>query len=151
MEINTPELDADQGLVELPSTPTDPSTQIATGCATAADNFFVVTGRGNLPESPRTLGGHPMWDDLRSLEVDSGLQSSEQASVLLSSSDVSNTSLTSSEHFLTELDLVSKPLIEATGLLLHEHGEVELVVATTAPTINQMTFYGGTCMKRANL
>ena len=144
VQINEPEVDPSQGIVELPSTPTDPSTQIATGCATVADNSLVITGRGNLPEAPNTLKGRPVWDDLRSLEVDDSL-SSRQVDLL------PEASLASSEHFLTALDLSSTPLIEATGVLVHKNGRVELTVATTAPTINRMTFYGSTCMESSNL
>ncbi|URD47997.1 filamentous hemagglutinin N-terminal domain-containing protein [Chroococcidiopsis sp. CCNUC1] len=39
-------------LVELPTTPVDASTLVATGCPSGAENRFVVAGRGGLPPAP---------------------------------------------------------------------------------------------------
>jgi filamentous hemagglutinin family protein len=53
VNINTPEIDPSQGLVELPETVIDPSQQIAQNpCQRGAGSTFVVTGRGGIPSTP---------------------------------------------------------------------------------------------------
>ncbi|MFB2937867.1 filamentous hemagglutinin N-terminal domain-containing protein [Aerosakkonemataceae cyanobacterium BLCC-F154] len=68
VEINTPEVDTNAGLVELPENFTDISNQIVSGCSAAEGNTFVVTGRGGLPENPhQTLRSQTVWRDVRAL------------------------------------------------------------------------------------
>ncbi len=55
VEINNPDVDPTQGLVELPAELVDASNQIATGCPDAVwrgESKFIITGRGGLPPSP---------------------------------------------------------------------------------------------------
>ncbi len=54
VEINNPDVDQSLGLVELPAELVD-SNQIATGCAAAGENEFIITGRGGLPPNPRQV------------------------------------------------------------------------------------------------
>jgi len=66
VEINTPELDTNAGLVELPQNFTDISDRIVSGCSASPNNSFVITGRGGLPENPnQTLRSQTVWRDLR--------------------------------------------------------------------------------------
>jgi large exoprotein involved in heme utilization and adhesion len=53
VELNTPDVDPNSGLVELPTVAVD--TQIAQGCYSPgyAQNSFIITGRGGLPPNPR--------------------------------------------------------------------------------------------------
>jgi filamentous hemagglutinin family protein len=51
VRINTPDIDRNQGLSNLPDTTVPPSL-VAQGCPTDRDNTFVVTGRGGLPPQP---------------------------------------------------------------------------------------------------
>ncbi|MDZ8237558.1 MAG: filamentous hemagglutinin N-terminal domain-containing protein [Nostoc sp. ChiQUE01a] len=53
IELNTPDIDPNSGLVELPIVAVD--TQIAQGCYSPsyAQNSFIITGRGGLPPNPR--------------------------------------------------------------------------------------------------
>jgi filamentous hemagglutinin family protein len=56
VDINTPETDPTQGLVELPETVQDPTQQIAQNpCQQGVGKEFVVTGRGGLPPSPNDV------------------------------------------------------------------------------------------------
>jgi filamentous hemagglutinin family protein len=66
--ISTPSIDANSGLIVLPSEVVDASQQIANRCA-AADNRFVITGRGGLPANPAMLRGDRPWSDLRDLSA----------------------------------------------------------------------------------
>ncbi|MBD2497915.1 S-layer family protein [Nostoc sp. FACHB-280] len=54
IELNTPNVDPNQGLVELPANLVDASEQITQGCTPrrGRSNSFVVTGRGGVPLSP---------------------------------------------------------------------------------------------------
>jgi filamentous hemagglutinin family protein len=53
VELNTPGIDPNSGLVALPTVAVD--TQIAQGCYSPgyAQNSFIITGRGGLPPNPR--------------------------------------------------------------------------------------------------
>ncbi|MEA5604859.1 filamentous hemagglutinin N-terminal domain-containing protein [Nostoc sp. UHCC 0252] len=55
VELNTPEIDPNSGLVELPTIPVD--TEVAQGCYTPgyAQSRFVNVGRGGLPPNPKDI------------------------------------------------------------------------------------------------
>ncbi len=58
IQVNPPELDPNNGLVELPVNLVDASNQINTACTPGGSQFdheFVVTGRGGLPMSPTEI------------------------------------------------------------------------------------------------
>ncbi len=53
IQLNTLEIDPDQGLVQLPAELVDASGLIAQGCpAIGSENKFTITGRGGLPPNP---------------------------------------------------------------------------------------------------
>ena len=52
VQLNSPEIDPSRDLVELPTTPVDASTLVASGCPSGAENRFTVAGRGGLPPAP---------------------------------------------------------------------------------------------------
>nr|WP_317265247.1 S-layer family protein [Arthrospira sp. SH-MAG29] len=52
VEITSPEIDPNSGLVTLPTDVIDPSRLVVVGCSTYAGSEFVVTGRGGLPPTP---------------------------------------------------------------------------------------------------
>lgn len=68
VEINSPEVDPSQSLVELPAVVHSP-TDIAQGCRpgqTIGGSSFTHIGRGGLPSGPsRYLTPHTVWQDLR--------------------------------------------------------------------------------------
>ncbi|MFN6453058.1 MAG: S-layer family protein [Nostoc sp. EfeVER01] len=55
VELNTPEIDPNSGLVELPTIPVD--TEIAQGCYSPsyAQSKFAIAGRGGLPTNPKDI------------------------------------------------------------------------------------------------
>lgn len=66
VEVQTPDADAGTGLVELPEDPSDPASQIVSGCAATQGNTFAVTGRGGVPDNPLDgLRGSTSWADAR--------------------------------------------------------------------------------------
>jgi filamentous hemagglutinin family protein len=60
------DLDLNAGLVQLPDNPTNPSQQVAQGCATVQDSKFIATGRSGLPLNPRDrVQSSQLWTDIR--------------------------------------------------------------------------------------
>jgi large exoprotein involved in heme utilization and adhesion len=115
VEINTPDIDPTQGLVELPVELIEASGLIAQGCAAGGENEFIITGRGGLPPNPSDpLSSDTVWSDLRT--------STQQAEAQPSSEEA--TEPTSSEP---------APIVEATGWVTNNKGEV--VLTATAPTV----------------
>ena len=120
--INNPEADENAALLELPEDTTDPSQQIAEGCAWVKTNSFIVTGRGGTAENPtNNLDNDQMWSDVRDL-------SDNQSSVT------------------NQQSLVSQPVvIEANAWIVNEQGKVELV-AVVNPQNTQNYFLSGNCV-----
>jgi large exoprotein involved in heme utilization and adhesion len=70
VQINNIGVDPSSGLVELPVEFTDPSQQIATGCADTQGSSFVATGRGGIPENPtQELRSYRTWSDTRDISA----------------------------------------------------------------------------------
>ena len=66
VQVSTIGVDPNSGLIELPVNLTDPSQQIAAGCAGVQGNQFVITGRGGIPENPsQQVRRDRPWADLR--------------------------------------------------------------------------------------
>jgi filamentous hemagglutinin family protein len=103
--ITQPDVRPEQGLIELPINPTDPSKKIAQECRQAQGvGNFVVTGRGSLPPNPiDDFGGTPVIAPLASIETNS------QTAILAPP---------------------ALPIAEAQSWLRNEDGQVRLVVLT---------------------
>lgn len=69
VEITTPGVDPNSGLVELAEDLVDSGQQVAQGCASTQGSSFVVTGRGGVPTNPLLESSQaPMlWSDLRAI------------------------------------------------------------------------------------
>ncbi|BAZ23838.1 filamentous hemagglutinin family outer membrane protein [Kalymmatonema gypsitolerans NIES-4073] len=124
VELDTGEINPAQGLVQLPENFTQASDgrssagygdRIATGCPADQGNYFIITGRGGLPEDPRqTLRGQIILQDLRL---------------------TSGSKLIEEQGRISQSQLIAKnqqpaSLVEATGWLINAQGEVELVANT---------------------
>lgn len=65
VELTSPEIDPAQGIATL-SEAVAASDQVAAACSIGADNDFVATGRGGVPEdASQALRGSSLWQDLR--------------------------------------------------------------------------------------
>jgi large exoprotein involved in heme utilization and adhesion len=119
--INILNVDPSRGLVQLPENLSDPSQQIATGCAVAKGNSFAVTGRGGLSEDPtQTLNGRTVWQDLR-----------------VTSSRPGTLAQTPIPQFQPSAkNQQPTPLVEATGWVMNAKGQVELVARAPQVTPN---------------
>lgn len=106
VQIESPNVDTDDGLVALPESLEDTNNQIAAGCI-AQSNQFASTGRGGLPGNPMgQFSGNRLWQDTRS-------HLSEGAVIL---SNISNDD--------------ENELVEAQSWQMNAMGEVELMTAS---------------------
>ncbi|WP_335122252.1 S-layer family protein [Nostoc sp.] len=74
VQVNTIGVDPNSGLVELPENITDPSQQIATGCAGSEGSRFIATGRGGVPQNPLPSDVYDglrlrTWSDIRDISA----------------------------------------------------------------------------------
>lgn len=109
--INIPDVDPSSGLVELPDNVVDVTRLIADRCLPARKgSSFIITGRGGIPASPNeSMGGETLLVDLVTLDGETQGRSEP------------------------ELDNNTETkIVEATGWVINEKGEVVLVA--TAPT-----------------
>jgi filamentous hemagglutinin family protein len=121
VELNTPDIDPNSGLVELPTVAVD--TQIAQGCYSPgyAQNSFIITGRGGLPPNPREAFSsnivRPEWATLEP------------------SNDI-NSQQTIKEN--PPIPTPPAPIVEATGWGTNSKGEIVLTAnaSTGAPHKN---------------
>ncbi|MCC5660818.1 S-layer family protein [Nostoc sp. XA010] len=113
VEINTPDIDPNTGLVNLPTVPVD--TQVAqtcTGGSAVAKSSFTITGRGGLPPNPgEALSADAVQVDLVTLNP-----------------EVGNTPAVSTNPMNSTPDRI----VEATGWVIAANGDV---ILTSAPTL----------------
>jgi filamentous hemagglutinin family protein len=125
--INTPDVDPNRGLVQLPTDITDASRLIAQTCPTGnttakQPNEFIVTGRGGLPPTPsEAVNRDAIQVDLVTANAE------EQQSISPNQPDQ-----TSSPRTTPPTRLTHAPLVEAQSWQLGTDGRVVLVAA--APT-----------------
>jgi large exoprotein involved in heme utilization and adhesion len=105
VSINTPGIEPDRGLANLPGEPRNP--QPLEGCQAGAGESgsrFISTGRGGLPSSPtEPLGSSEIWEDVQ--------PPSQQAR-----------------------DASPERIVEAEGWMVNDRGEVVLVAQSSAPS-----------------
>ncbi len=127
VEINTPDVDPAQGLVELPEELADASNQIATGCSAGGENKFIITGRGGLPPNPRqVLRSNAVqvdWVELEAAEnrargVDRGAQRRGSSPTAV--------------HNTVDVHHPPDEIVEAQGWIVDANSNVTLIA--TAPT-----------------
>jgi len=109
VELNTPDIDPTQGLINLPTVPVD--TKVASGCTAGASqnqSRFVVTGRGGLPLNPREA-----FNNNDTVRVDW---------VTLNPSSDNRRSQTVTKPTIP----TPAPIVEATGWMTNAKGEIIL-------------------------
>jgi large exoprotein involved in heme utilization and adhesion len=122
VQINTIGVDPNSGLVQLPANVTDPSQQIATGCAGSEGSRFVATGRGGIPQNPTQQIGSDVYDGLR-LRTWSDIR---DISAYRKTGEVTAQIPTSPETF-----------IQATSWHRNAQGKVELVADKSSTQVQQ--------------
>ncbi|MCC5603859.1 S-layer family protein, partial [Nostoc sp. CHAB 5714] len=115
VELNTPDIDPNSGLVNLPTVPVD--TQVAQTCQAGgnlAKSSFTITGRGGLPPNPgEALNADAVQVDLVALNPNADNRDRPFVPSKITTPP-------------------PEPIIEATGLALNEKGEV--VLTANLPT-----------------
>ncbi len=113
VEINQPDVDPSQGLVELPETVVDPKALVAQNpCKLGSESEFVITGRGGLPPS--------LNEDLSSEATQVGLV--EPAPM-----EVEEQESRGAEDKTSSSPSVPTTIIPAQGWVFNERGEIILV------------------------
>jgi filamentous hemagglutinin family protein len=85
VQINNIGVDPNSELIQLATTPIDPSRLIADACAPEQESSFVISGRGGLPINPEreTRHGRRTWQDLRPIADSRQARVVESAPVLV--------------------------------------------------------------------
>ncbi|MDZ7956455.1 MAG: filamentous hemagglutinin N-terminal domain-containing protein [Aulosira sp. DedQUE10] len=127
ININQPELQRTQGMIELPSTVIDASTKFAQVCPKGPNakplGKFIITGRGSLP--PSTF--EPMTGTLNLVELATlDVESSTNVGV-------------EGESKSLDIDSSSKTIIEAQGWVRTADGQIALVAGVSGSLPNSMT------------
>lgn len=113
VQITTPNIEPNAGLIELPTDLIDQTQQISHECSPAQGSSFVITGRGGLPQNPlEQMRGDQTWADLRDLST-----FKNQGSV--------RATTPSSEA----------PIVEATTWYRTSEGQIKLIASPSMPTI----------------
>ncbi|MDZ8260528.1 S-layer family protein [Nostoc sp. ChiQUE01b] len=122
VQINNIGLDPTSGLVELPENITDPSQQIATGCAGNQGSSFVATGRGGVPQNPMQEVRSDVYDGLR----------------LRTWSDIRDLSAFEKTGTITaQIPQSPKAIIQATSWHRNPQGKIELVADKSPAQVQQ--------------
>ena len=132
VEINTPDVDPNRGLIQLPTQPLE--TEVAQACtpgSSQGQSEFFMTGRGGLPPTPfETLSSDAIGVDLVTLNSDAAEgQGSRGAEV--QGSGGARLKEDSSQFS------VPHQIIEAQGMIVDKNGDVVLVASvpnTTSPS-----------------
>jgi large exoprotein involved in heme utilization and adhesion len=126
VDISTLEINPSYGLVELPTTLVDQTSQIAQVClASNRESRFTVIGRGGLPQSPTEVISPDMVQDDLGTSVVSNPPTHESV----------NPSLTSPR----------KQLVEAQGWVVDDNGVVTLIAAAPTVTPHSPTLVPASC------
>ncbi|MUG95316.1 filamentous hemagglutinin N-terminal domain-containing protein [Scytonema sp. UIC 10036] len=128
--INRPEVEPNEGLLELPTTVVDASGLVDTGCAALAGaegSTFFVTGRGGLPPSPdEPLSTDVLWSDTR---MD---KTTAQRSQTVTTAPAAKTN--------------TRAIVPATGWVFNGKGEVTLISHASGTTSSAST--SATCYQQ---
>lgn len=112
VQINNLAIDPGSVVDKLPENVTDPSEEIVTGCVASTHSQFLITGIGGLPEEPTaTIRGQTIWRDLQDFSSETTFSQAPETSY----------SVIEAKH------IAPAKIVQATGWMLNEKGNVELV------------------------
>ncbi|MBD2180440.1 S-layer family protein [Planktothrix sp. FACHB-1355] len=125
--INTPELDPDDGLFDLPENTVDTTKLIVSACTRSLreGSSFIFIGRGGIPPSPTDpLPDEAVWMDLRPTAAHPENRAKKPIS-------------------LYQSPPTSPEIVEASGWIIAPDGQVTLTAA--APTVTQPSLNPRSC------
>jgi large exoprotein involved in heme utilization and adhesion len=137
--LNTPTINPNSGLIEVPDTPIDVTRLIGQDpCSQPQNSELIFTGRGGLPPSPQeSLRSEETWVELMELNFEEH-------------SDASNVTLNRQQNpeKTSNQPLSSLEIVPARGWIRNENGDVILVsydptqtgVQQRRPSVNQCQF-----------
>ncbi|NJL11512.1 MAG: S-layer family protein [Calothrix sp. SM1_7_51] len=126
VQINLAAIDPSSGLIELPKFPQDSTKLIAQTCSDNENNSFVITGRGGLPSLPSET-----------------LRSNQTATF-----DWVTFVQKPASSYYSRLPTPPSPLIEATGWITNNKGQVILVADASTLTDRNNFFSNYSCGNR---
>ncbi len=122
VEINNPDVDPSLGLVTLPTELVDVTGLIATGCLAGVNDLtskFIITGRGGLPPTPREA----LRADIVQVDLGTPMQGEQSSASAIPSTD-------------SRQESVPTQLVEASGWMINNKGEVVLIATAPTATLN---------------
>ncbi|MBD2438440.1 filamentous hemagglutinin N-terminal domain-containing protein [Nostoc sp. FACHB-110] len=121
VQINTPDVDPNNGLVELPIEGVDASSLISQNfCAVRGGSSFTITGRGGLPPSPNeVLNANAVWEDWELTAVATDNRNNHHPPVVQSLSEPTQ-------------------IVPAQGWVINRQGEVTLIAAVPTATLDNL-------------
>ncbi|MBD2183403.1 S-layer family protein [Planktothrix sp. FACHB-1355] len=136
--INSEIIDPTSGLVELPDNLVDATRLIARACPADRGDSFTITGRGGLPLIPTDLlpsNFNTVLVDRVSSDEDK--QSSRETEVQGNISTATNSSVSTTQE--------STEIVEATGWVTDNKGQVVLIASAPTVTTNGSSFTPPSC------
>ncbi|HAX80431.1 MAG TPA: hypothetical protein DCY88_32495 [Cyanobacteria bacterium UBA11372] len=137
VQINTPDVDPSSGLIELPVNLVDFTRLIAQGCLANQGNSFTITGRGGLPPLPN--------EPLRANNTVSVNWVTGDAIAQRSASRNRSSSETISTPIQNPKSEIPNQIVEATGWIINNKGQMELIASAPTPTSNDFWFAPLSC------
>ncbi|MBW4513330.1 MAG: filamentous hemagglutinin N-terminal domain-containing protein [Scytonematopsis contorta HA4267-MV1] len=128
VNINTPDVDPNRGLVELPTNLVDVVRQISTACVPGGEytkNYFTVTGRGGIPDSPTEI-----LQDTNTIVDWINLPQNRE---ILSSGQAGNSSQTKPQSTSG-----TRNIVEANGFVTDTQGKIHLVVCPNRASFKEV-------------
>ena len=146
VEINTLDVDPSRGLVTLPTELVEASGLIATGCGAGrrqGESKFIITGRGGLPLRPGDAHiSHYPTGSVRSIPSSSP---SIETKPLFSPLQRTSASAAGIHSLVGEARSASSQIVEATGWVINNKGEVVLTADAPNATPNIPWMTPATC------
>ncbi len=142
VEINTPDVNPAQGLVNLPVIPVD--TKLAQTCQSGvrqAQSEFIITGRGGLPPNP----GEPLSTDAVSVNLVT-LPNKEARHEERNSATQSQSHTREHSHKINSANPPTQ-IVEAQGWIVNKNGDVELVAFAPTATPHNPRFNPASCQQ----
>jgi filamentous hemagglutinin family protein len=140
VNINTPEVEINRGLINLPVEVEEP--RLAQGCDVAAQNQseFIITGRGGIPSNPReVLRGNNVQVDWVSLDGDANYSSGASSRETQERRSRGNT------QNKKNVNIPPNEIVEAQGWVVDRNGDVILVAQAPSMTPHGPWFNRASC------